>query len=128
MLIRRILLAAAMVAGAFSGPMALASAASSQPPTTWGELAFMALGALVGLPLVLGLQAMQGNFNALRLGWTLFLYVAAYCLTAGIAALVVAARGPGVAPHAFMFLLLGAAMLGGLALVRIVFRRRFTVH
>ncbi|HEY1128391.1 MAG TPA: hypothetical protein VGF12_03220 [Roseateles sp.] len=127
-MIRGILLVAAVLAGAFSGPMALASAAASQPPMTWSELAFMAIGALVGLPLVLGLQAMQGNFNALRLGWALFLYVAVYCAAAGLAALVVALRGPGVEPHAFMFLVLGTAMLGGLALVRLVFRHRFAVR
>lgn len=124
-LIRRLLLGAAVVAGAFSGQVVLATAAASQPPMTWGGLAFAGAAALVGLPLVLGLQAMQGNYNALRLGWLLFLIGAAYCSAAGLAALFVAAHGPGLVPHAFLFLVLGVAMLAGLGVVRIVFKQRF---
>ncbi|MFT7723229.1 MAG: hypothetical protein QM788_10425 [Roseateles sp.] len=125
---RRGLLAAAALAGACSGPMALASAAASQPPLTWGDLALMGLGALAGPPFVLGLQVAQRNFRTLRLGWTLGLCGAVYAVTAGLAAARLAARGAGLGglgPQALTFLVLGAAMMAGLALVRAVFRRHF---
>ena len=121
-----LLLAVAVVAGLLSGNSALASVAASQPPIAWGDLAFVAAGTLVGLPAVLGFQVLLGNINALRLGSVIFLYAGIYCAAAGLAALVIAPRGPGLVPHALLFLVLGAAMLGGVGIVHLIFRRRFT--
>lgn len=120
-----LLLAVALLAGALSGSSALASAAASRPPIDWHDLVFIALGTLIGLPAVLGFQVMLGNINAMRLGWLFFLCAAAYCTAAGLAVLVIAWRGPGLRPHAFLFLVVGVAMLGGVSLVRVAFRRRF---
>ncbi len=121
-----LLLAAALVVGAFSGEMALRSAAASQPPIAWADLAIIGAFTLVAQPAVLGFQVWQGNLNAMRLGWLLFLCAAAYCMAAGVAALVVASRGPGLVPHAFLFLVLGGAALGGVLVSRALFRRHFT--
>jgi hypothetical protein len=119
-------LCAAAVAGALSGPLALGTAAASQPPMTWGSLALAAGGTLLGLPAVLGLQAAQANLNALRWGWFFFLYASAYCTAAGVAAVAIAARSAeSLAPSAWLFLVLGLAMLAGLAITRGVFKRKF---
>lgn len=119
------LLAAAVVAGVFSGEMTLRSAATSQPPIRWSDLPLIGVFTLVAQPAVLGFQVWQGNLNAMRLGWVMFLGVGAYTATAGVAALVIAWRGPGLSPHAWLFLVLGLAVLGGVGLSRVVFRRHF---
>jgi hypothetical protein len=122
---RYFLLGAAVVAGLASGPSSLESAAASQPAITWGALAFAFVGSLLAIPLVLGFQVAMGKGKALRIGWCFFLVGAAYCTAAGLAALVVAATGPGFAPHTFLFFVLGLAMLAGLGIVKVVFARKF---
>ena len=121
----RLLLALAAIAGAASGPSSLESAAASQPSIAWGDLAFMAVGSIFALPVVLGFQALIGNFRALRWGWQGFLYVAIYLTVSGVSALVVSVRGPGLLPHSFLFLVLGVAVLLGLGIVRAIFGRKF---
>ncbi|WP_422012775.1 hypothetical protein [Roseateles sp.] len=125
---RRLLFAVAVLAGCLSGGAALESAASTQPPMSWSGLAILAIGAALGLPMVLGLQVLLGNISAFRLGWRLFLYAAVYCVAAGLAALAMAAPGPVLAPHAFTFLVAGAGMLVGLGLVRAALRSRFAAR
>lgn len=122
---QQVLLVAALLAGTFSGNSTLASAAASQPPIAWADLPVIAGFTLLALPAVLGFQVLLGNLNALRLGWTIFFLIAAYIAAAGLAALVLAWRGPGLAPYAFMFLVVGLAMLGGLRLTRRAFQRHF---
>lgn len=121
----RLLLALAALAGAVSGNSSLQSAAASQPPITWGSLAFLFVGSLFGLAAVLGFQAGLGKTKVLRWGWLFFLYGAAYFAVSGLAALVIAFRGPGLAPHSFLFLVLGVGMLCGLGLVRLAFKGKF---
>jgi len=122
---RYLLFGAALVAGLASGPSSLESAAASEPPIGWGSLAFLFFGSLIALPLVLGFQVALGNTKALRWGWYFFLFGAVYCTASGVAALVVAATGPGLVPHSFLFLALGVAMLAGLGIVKTVFASKF---
>lgn len=122
---RYLMLGAALAAGLASGPSSLESAAASEPPIGWGSLAFFFFGSLVALPLVLGFQVALGSSKALRWGWLLFLFGAVYCTASGAAALLVAASGPGLAPHSFLFLALGVAMLAGLGIVRVTFASKF---
>ena len=122
--IGRVLLAAAALAGAWSGPAALAAGAASQPPIEWRDLAVIAIAALVGLPAVLGFQVLLGNLNALRLGWRIFLGGAFYGAAAGLVAVFIAWRGAALVPHAFVCLVAGLGMLGGLGLVRVALRRQ----
>ena len=121
----RFLLALAVLAGSVSGSSSLEAAASSQPPISWGSLVFLFFGSLFGLALVLGLQAALINAKALRWGWPFFLYGAVFCAVSGLAALLVAFRGPGAAPYSFLFLVLGVGMLCGLGLVRLLFKGKF---
>ncbi len=121
----RFLLAAAVIGGAASGPSALDAAAASEPPIVWGSLALIAAGSLVALLLVLGFQAALGSAKGLRWNWLFLLYGAVYCTVSGMAALVVAVRGPGLAPHSFVIFVLGVGMLCGLGIARLAFRRRF---
>ena len=122
---RYLLLGAALVAGLASGPSSLESAAASEPPIGWGSLAFLFFGSLVALTLVLGFQAALGNGKALHWGWNFFLFGAVYFTASGLAALMVAAMGPGLAPHSFLFLALGLAMLAGLGMVKVLFASKF---
>ena len=115
----------AVLAGLASGPSSLESAAASEPPIGWGSLAFVFFGSLVALPLVLGFQVALGKSKALRWGWYFFLFGAVYCTASGVAALVVAAIGPGLVPHSFLFLTLGLAMLAGLGVVKVAFASKF---
>lgn len=78
----------------------------------------------VAVPTVLGLQAALRNERAMRLSWHLLLYVAIYLLSSGVAALVVAARGSELLPHAFLFAVLGLGVLKGVGLTRLAFLRR----
>lgn len=123
--LRYFLLGAAVLAGLASGPASLESAAASEPPIGWGSLAFLFFGSLVALPLVLGFQVALGNSKALRWGWYFFLFGAVYCTASGLAALVVAATGPGLVPHSFLFFALGLAMLAGLGIVKVIFASKF---
>jgi hypothetical protein len=122
---RHLLLVVAVLFGAASGSSSLESAAASQPPITWGSLAFAFGGSLVASPLVLGFQAALGNAKAFRWGWYFFLIGAVYFTVSGIAAIVVAARGPGLAPHSFLFFAVGVAMLVGLGATRVAFSNKF---
>lgn len=120
----RLLFAAAVLAGLASGSSALTASAEAQPPLTWPALAFVGLGTAVALPAVLGLQAALRNQRALKLFWHFFLYVAVYHVATGIAALVVAARGSELLPHAFLFLVIGLGLSAGVGLTRLAFLRR----
>lgn len=122
---RYLLLALALLAGFASGPSSLESAAASEPPIGWGSLAFVFFGTLAALPLVLAFQVALGKAKALRWGWHFFLFGAIYCTASGLAALVVAATGPGLVPHSFLFLALGVAMLLGLGILKVVFATKF---
>ena len=115
----------AVLAGLASGPSSLQSAAASEPPIGWASLAFLFFVSFVALLLVLGFQVALGNSKALRWGWYFFLFGAIYCTASGVAALVVAAAGPGFVPHSFLFIALGLAMLAGLGVVKVVFASKF---
>ncbi|KAF0813697.1 hypothetical protein IGB42_02050 [Andreprevotia sp. IGB-42] len=82
------------------------------------------MGALIALPVVLGFQAVAGKTNMLHRGWLFFFYAAISCTTSGLAAVILAIRGAGLAPHAFLFLVLGMAMFAGLGIVNTLFRRK----
>lgn len=118
-----LLLAVAVLAGLFSGPMVLASAAASEPPLRWVDLQAMAGFMLVAPSVVLGFQVLLGNIKALRLGWAIFFYIAICFASAGLVAAVIAWRDAGLAPHALLYLVLGVSTLGGLGLTRLAFRR-----
>ena len=122
---RNILVAVALLAGLVSGPSSLESAAFSQPPLRWSDLAFVFVGCVFALPLVLGFQALIGNNKALRWGWSFFALVAIYLVAAGISAVAVSAFRAEVAPYSFLFLAIGAGSAVGTVIVKLVFARRF---
>ena len=122
---RNVLIAVALVLGFVSGPSSLESAALSEPPLQWSDLAFVFVGCAFALLLVLGFQGTVGNPKALRWGWSFFGLGSIYALGAGISALAVSLSRAESAPHSFLFLSIGAGMLVGTAVVRRLFARTF---
>lgn len=122
--VRTVLVVVALVAGLASGPSSLESAALSQPPLRWLDLAFVFAGCVFALPLVLGFQAAVGNNKALRWGWSFFALVAIYLVAAGASAAAMSVFRAEVAPYSFLFLVIGAGSAVGAAIVKLVFTRR----
>jgi len=123
--IRNLLIAVALVAGFVSGPSSLESAALSQPPLEWRDLAFVFIGCAVALFLVLGFQALLGNNKALRWGWSFFAFATIYLSATGASAAAFSIPNAGLGPHSFLFLVMGFGSAVGLAIIKLAFPRRF---
>ena len=122
--VRTVLIIAVIVGGLASGPSALRSAALSEPPLAWRDLAVAFAGSVLGIVLVLGFQGLRRNSKGLTLGFSLLGVAAISCLAAGVSALVVSAiRGPVVA-HSFLFLVVGVGLVLGLVILKRLFARQ----
>src|SRR2546422_11507847 len=104
MQVARILVASAVAVGLVSGPWSLESASVSEPPIRWGDLAFIFFGCIIALPLLFGFQAAMGRVRGMRFFWWFFALTSVYFLATGVSAIVIAAAGHALGPHAFMFL------------------------
>ena len=120
------ILTLAMLVGVASGPSSLESAANSQPPLQWADLAYIGIGCCLGLPFVLGFQALIGNMRALRIGWNFFAIGAVFFLGTGISALITALLRSVISPSSFLFLALGVGATAGVAASQLLFRNRLT--
>jgi hypothetical protein len=123
--IRNLLIAIALLAGLASGPSSLESAALSQPPLEWSDLAFVLVGCAVALLLVLGFQALIGNNKALSWGWAFFAFAAIYLIATGASAAAFSVSNGSVGPYSFLFLALGAGSTVGLSIIKLAFASRF---
>ena len=122
----RFLLAAAAIAGAVSGRLALDAVADSRPTVGWGDLAWVVVAVAFGTFVVLAFQSVLGRTRALRWGWVFFLGVAVFLMSSGLAALVITGRDSARTPSAFMFLAMGFGMLAGLGAVKAAFGRQMS--
>jgi hypothetical protein len=121
MTIFRVALAIAALLGLASGWSALGVAAASQPPLMWRDLLLMLIGCAVALPVVLGLQAALGTKKAVCIGWYLFLLAGVNFFATGVSATLIAMSQSALAPHSFLFLVIGTGALLGVAGSRILF-------
>jgi hypothetical protein len=117
----RILIAISAAVGLVSGPWSLESARLSEPPIRWGDLTFIFFGCIVALPLLFGFQAAMGRARGMRFFWWFFALTSVYFLSTGVSAIVAAAAGHSLGPHAFMFLAMGVGSLCGVALAKAFF-------
>lgn len=121
----QVVLAIAALAGLVSGPWALDTAATSNPPLRWQDISLILVGCAFSLPLILGLQAALGNDKAVRVGWHFFLLGAVNFFATGISAAGVALASAAISPHSLLFLAMGSGLLIGVAGSRVLFGSKF---
>ena len=103
----------------------LHSAALAKPPLEWPDLGFIFVGSALSMPLILGLQAVAGRNESLRLFCSLFALVAVYLLAGGLSAVALSFFRHQISPASFMFLLAGLGLFTGVVGVKLIFHRRF---
>ena len=105
----------------------LTSIAGADPPIDWPDLPFAFAASLIGVLFVVGLQLMRRDPAYSRWALRLFGLIAVWAAAAGVSGFVIAVIRRGVTPSALFFLSIGAALLIGVWLCRLLFRRKFAV-
>src|SRR5258708_5720290 len=105
--IRRGIAVAAAVVGLASGQRSLQSAAASQPPLAWNDLAFVFIGSTISMTFVVGFQLLRKDPKyglwALRFITPITIFIAA----SGVGALAVGLHSGQRGPAAWFFLACG---------------------
>jgi predicted membrane channel-forming protein YqfA (hemolysin III family) len=117
----------AAVVGLASGQGSLESAAAAQPPLGWGHLAFVFIGSIIGMILVVGFQLMRKDEKYGRWAFRFMTPITIFIAGSGLGALGVALYSGRHGPAAWLFLACGAGALLGLWACWAVKQRRATV-
>ena len=120
----QVVLAIAALAGLVSGPWALDTAATSNPPLRWQDISLILVGCAFSLPLILGLQAALGNDKAVRVAGTSFRW-ARLTSSRPESQPGVALASAAISPHSLLFLAMGSGLLIGVAGSRVLFGSKF---
>ena len=110
----------AVVAGLASGSGALESAEAAVPPIQWSDIAFVFVGSIVAVALVVGMQiAMKKEKPARYFSW-FFGVAGIYSAVSGLSAFGIAAHRGSIAPSSLLILAAGiGTIIGALIIGRV---------
>jgi hypothetical protein len=105
----------AAVVGLALGKASLESAAAAQPPLSWGDLALIFFGSIIGIILVVGFQMMRKDEKYGRWALRFMTPISIFVAGSGVGALGFALYSQQHGPAAWLFLACGAGALLGLS-------------
>jgi hypothetical protein len=115
----------ALAGGVASGSGTLESAAQARPPIQWNDLAFVFVGSLLAVTLVVGLQIALKKEKPARIFSWFFGIAGIYLAASGLSAFAIAAHRGTIAPSSLLFLAVGIGTIIGASIAGRIHRAVF---
>ena len=122
---RKYVIPSLLLIGLACGPYTLAVAKESHPPVEWSHIPFMFFASVFAMCWVIGLQVIRKDPKPGRWAIKIFYPMAVFMFSCGIGALGTSYYYSEMTPASLLFLSLGAGMLVGIFLMRLVFYARY---
>jgi hypothetical protein len=121
----RWIFAVVALVGLACGPVALETAAQSQPPLRWSDVPLAFLGSAFGGLVVIGFQILRTDPSPSRWALRFFGPMSVWITASGLSAALFALGTAGMAPYSVFMLAVGSGLLFGVLVAYALFRRKF---